>query len=63
MHKGDYDNLEDVLMIQLYIELTKKMKALYPAYVNIAERFENMNEIMLLFLKKKRLILLNRCYL
>ena len=44
MHKGDYDNLEDVLMIQLYIELTKKMKALYPAYVNIAERFENMNE-------------------
>ena len=44
MYKGDYDNLEDVLMIQLYIELTKKMKALYPAYVNIAERFENMNE-------------------
>lgn len=44
MYKGDYDNLEDVLMIQLYIELTKKMKALYPAYVNIAEKFESMNE-------------------
>ena len=44
MYKGDYDNLEDVLMIQLYIELTKKMKALYPAYQGIAEKFESMTE-------------------
>lgn len=44
MYRGDYDSLEDILMIQLYIELTNKMKALYPAYVNIAEKFESMNE-------------------
>ena len=44
IYKQDYDNLDDVLMIQLYIELINKMKALYPAYQSIAEKFESMTE-------------------
>ena len=44
IYKQDYDNLDDILMIQLYIELTNKMKVLYPAYRGIAEKFESMNE-------------------
>lgn len=44
IYKQDCDNLDDVLMIQLYIELINKMKALYPAYQSIAEKFESMTE-------------------
>lgn len=44
IYKQACDNLDDVLMIQLYIELINKMKALYPAYQSIAEKFESMTE-------------------
>lgn len=44
IYKQACDNLDDVLMIQLYIELINKMKELYPAYQSIAEKFESMTE-------------------
>lgn len=44
MFMNDYDGLDKVTIVKLYVELIQKMKTLYPGYNDIADTFEQMTE-------------------
>lgn len=44
IYKQDFDGLDNMLMIQLYLQLIDKLKTLYPIYMGIVEKFEKLTE-------------------
>lgn len=44
IYKQDFDSLDNMLMIQLYLQLIDKLKTLYPIYMGIVEKFEKLTE-------------------